>query len=354
MLISRRFVVAGIGSTPIASALPAQASLARQELQVTASDGLRIHVRELAHQRPTNGRPVLLIHGARVPGIASFDLDVANGSFGAELARGLNRTVYIMDARGYGASERVAAMSRPASEHRPLSRGYEVVRDIDAAVRLMSERSGVRQVDIFGWAMGGTWAAYYASLWPERCAHLVALNALYGATTPQAMLGPASSTADRAHPDRLNPDNGAYALYTGSSLLSGWDASVPEADKSTWRDPAIASAYVAATLASDPESGLHKPPSFRAPLGAIEDSFYQAAGRRLYDASSISSDILLFRSERDFWSRPEDAMNLAHDAVRAHSVRIVIIPNATHFVHLDRPERGRNQLLREVIAFLGN
>jgi pimeloyl-ACP methyl ester carboxylesterase len=47
-------------------------------------------------------------------------------------------------------------------------------------------------------------------------------------------------------------------------------------------------------------------------------------------------------------------MNLAHDAVRARSVRIVIIPNATHFVHLDRPERGRNQLLREVIAFLGS
>jgi pimeloyl-ACP methyl ester carboxylesterase len=33
------------------------------------------------------GRPILLIHGARVPGLASFDLDVPRGSLAADLAR---------------------------------------------------------------------------------------------------------------------------------------------------------------------------------------------------------------------------------------------------------------------------
>jgi pimeloyl-ACP methyl ester carboxylesterase len=33
-------------------------------------------------------------------------------------------------------------------------------------------------------------------------------------------------------------------------------------------------------------------------------------------------------------------------------VEVVVIPNATHFVHLDRPEHGRDILLNEITAFL--
>jgi pimeloyl-ACP methyl ester carboxylesterase len=56
-------------------------------------------------------------------------------------------------------------------------------------------------------------------------------------------------------------------------------------------------------------------------------------------------------SERDFWSRPADREKIAHDLVNA-SVRVVVIPNATHFVHLDRSEHGRGQPLEEVVRFL--
>src|SRR5262249_49057705 len=94
------------------------------------------------------------------------------------------------------------------------------------------------------------------------------------------------------------------------------------------------------------------PPAFRAPLGALEDSFYQANGRRLYDASSISAPVLIVRGERDFWSRPEDAAAFAHDAVRARSVKIATLPGATHFVHLERAARGRDRLLDELAAFV--
>jgi len=33
-------------------------------------------------------------------------------------------------------------------------------------------------------------------------------------------------------------------------------------------------------------------------------------------------------------------------------VKTVVFPQATHFVHLDRPEHGRQQLLEEVSTFL--
>jgi pimeloyl-ACP methyl ester carboxylesterase len=31
---------------------------------------------------------------------------------------------------------------------------------------------------------------------------------------------------------------------------------------------------------------------------------------------------------------------------------VVTIPDATHYVHLDKPEHGRNRLIDEVAAFL--
>jgi len=31
----------------------------------------------------------------------------------------------------------------------------------------------------------------------------------------------------------------------------------------------------------------------------------------------------------------------------------VVIPGATHFVHLDRPEHGRDLLLEEIVSFVG-
>jgi pimeloyl-ACP methyl ester carboxylesterase len=353
MPLSRRLVLAGLAGAPIAAALVATAPPSRRELHVQTSDHVRIRVRELRPRSSVEGRPLVLIHGARVPGIASFDLSVPNGSLAADLGVRLHRSVYVMDARGYGGSDRPAAMERPPANNRPLSRAYEVVRDIDAVVKTATQLCGVTQTDLFGWATGGAWAAYYASLWPERVSRLVTLNALYGATTPHLMLGPHSDTADPEHPDRLNPAIGAYALGSGESLVRWWDRSIPESDKSVWRDPAIANAYVEGALDSDPESRRHDPPALRAPLGAIEDSFYQAAGRRLYDASSITASVLLIRSARDFWSRPEDTANFVHDSVRARFTRIVTIPDATHFVHLDRPQHGRELLLGELVSFLG-
>ncbi len=116
---------------------------------------------------------------------------------------------------------------------------------------------------------------------------------------------------------------GGTAIYDAASLFPGWDRSIPVPDKASWRDPAVADAYGQAALASDPTSPSRAPAAFRAPLGAIEDSFYQASGRRLFDASAITAATLVVRSELDFWSRPEDADAFARDAGRARSVKLL-------------------------------
>ena len=336
-----------------AATLATLATVQRSEFHVTTSDGVRIAVREV---RPTHRllgvEPVVLLHGARVPGIASFDLPVAGGSLAEDLSRRLGVAVFIPDARGYGRSERPAAMDRPAAGTRPLSRAHLVVRDVDAVVQAVQKRTGAPRVTLIGWATGGLWAGFYAALDPERVGHLVLLNALYGGASTHPMIGPGSSTADPAHPDQLDPALGSYARVDAESVLRPWDRTVPEAERATRRDPAVVQAYVRAAMASDPTSSTVSPPAFRAPLGAVEDSFLQASGRRLYDAGSIEAAVLVVRGDRDFWSRPEDAQALAHDAVHAERVEVLTLPGADHFLHLEAADHGRRAFLDAVERFV--
>jgi len=327
----------------------------RQDFLVPGETGVQLFVREVALKSAPSGtpaKPALLIHGARVPGLASFDLDVAGGSLAADLAR-RGFAVYVMDVRAYGASTRPAEMDQPPDTHAPLVRSDAAARDIGAVVNWIRKRDRVAAVALFGWATGGQWAGYYASMYPERVSALIMLNSLYSADAPHPMLGHGTDMEDPAHPGRFNPAAcGAYRFNTAASLLAGWDRSIPEQDKSLWRDPAVAKAYVDAAMASDPSSNSRTPPSFRSPCGALEDSFDLAIGRRLWDASLITSPTLVLASERDFWSRAEDRKLLADELTHAVKVKVVVIPGATHFVHLDRPERGRNLLLDTVASFL--
>jgi pimeloyl-ACP methyl ester carboxylesterase len=318
-------------------------SVEREDFFVSSEPGIEIFVRELrAAAAPPAGPPVLLLHGARVPGLASFDLPVPGGSLAADLALA-GHVVYVMDARGYGRS------TRP--EH-PQARANFVARDVHAVVDAIRSRLGVDQVALLGWATGSHWLGYYAGLHPERVSHLVLYNTLYGGSDRHPSIGKGSSLEEPDRPGRFGGEVGTYRLSTAESLFPAWDRSIPLEDKNEWRDAEVARAYAREALSSDPTSEDRDPPSFRAPTGALEDSFYQAAGRQIWDASLIESHVLVIRSENDFWSRPEDRDLLREHLTRARTVRIVDLPGATHFVHLDRPERGRSRFLEELLAFL--
>lgn len=343
-------LLAGVAAAMTISSTAIAEPLLRQDFEIVSDPGVRIAVREVRNGAGKSGVPVVLVHGARVSGIPSFDLPVPHGSLAAELASA-GYPVYIVDLRGYGASSRPGQDQPPAGE--PLARSEEVVRDLRAVVQAVRSRARVEQVAIAGWATGGHWAGMYASREPAKVSHLVIYNSLYGAHAGHPTLGPGSDLADRKHPDRFDAARfGAYRFNTAASLLSSWDASIPTEDKTAWRDPAMVEAYQREALASDPSSGTRNPPSFRAPSGAMADSFELASGRKLWSAETITARVLLLRSERDFWSRPEDMSALARDLPNAASVRAVTLPGATHYVHLDRAERGRTQLLDELRRFL--
>ncbi|MBB3120460.1 alpha/beta hydrolase [Pseudoduganella violacea] len=329
----------------------AQETLQRQELYTENIAGMRLHLRQV-RGAAGEGRAILLLHGARVAGVGSFDLPVAGGSFAADLAqRGFD--VYLLDVRGYGDSARPVQLEQAPSAHAPLVRSNEAVQDIGAAVEFIRQRRKGQRVALFGWATGGQWAGHYASLHPDRLSALIVLNSLYRGSTPHALIGKGSRMEHPAQPGRFNPGAcGAYRLNEAASLARPWDDAIPEADKSVRRDPQVAQAYAQAALASDPGSGARAPASFRSPCGAFEDSFYLATGRQQWDASLITAPTLIVAGERDFWSRPEDVQNLAADLVHAGKVQVLRIPDASHFIHLERPQFGRAQLLDAIDAFV--
>jgi pimeloyl-ACP methyl ester carboxylesterase len=330
---------------------PARADIQRRDFRIQGEPGITLAVREVARTEAGRERvPVILLHGARVPGVASFDLPVDGGSFAADLARAGHR-VFIMDARGYGGSSRPGQDGPKSGD--ALVRSDEVVRDLGAVVNSVQVRTGASRVALLGWATGAHWAGMYASRNPDHVSHLVIYNGLYGAHAGHKTLGPGSDTADPSDPARFNSGKfGAYQEHTAESLLPSWDKSIPSDDKTAWRDPGLVKAYQQAALASDPVAANRNPPAFRAPSGAMADSFELASGRKLWDATTITARVLVLRSERDFWSRPEDVTTLERDLTNAANVRAVTIPDATHYVHLDRAEKGRAAFVAEVGRFL--
>jgi pimeloyl-ACP methyl ester carboxylesterase len=243
-------------------------------------------------------------------------------------------------------------MNDPPAPGAPIARSSEALEDIDSAVAWVQTRTGAPKVSLLGWAGGGHWAGLYATRYPAKVASLVLYDTIYGGGTNHPTLGKGSDLEDPKRPGTFNRAIGAYRFNDAASLLRQWDASIPVADKTAWRDPQVAAAFVKEALASDPASGTRTPPSFRSPSGALADAFEIASGRQAWDAGLIQGRTLVIAGERDFWARAEDRERLEAHLVNAAEVRVVAIPNATHHVHLDRPDRGRTAFLDAVVSFL--
>ena len=339
------FAVLSLASLALQAAEPV-----RRDLAIAADDGTALHLRHV--QIGDAGRPILLLHGARVAGVASFDLPVSGGSLAADLA-GRGFDVYILDVRDYGGSGLPPGMAASPDGQPALVRSSAAVHDIDAAVAFIRRQRKGEPVALFGWATGGQWAGHYASLHGGKLSALIMLNSLYRGNGAHPLIGRGSALDDPARPGSFRRAAcGAYRYNDAASILRPWDTSIPGEDKSAWRDPAVAQAYARAALVADASSAQRSPPSARSPCGALEDSFYLASGRQLWDASLVTTPTLALRGERDFWSRPEDLDHLAKDLVHAPAVRTLTLPDTSHFVHLEHAGRGRDQLLREIDAFV--
>lgn len=317
----------------------------------TCFNSQQIFIREIKspfNQIANKPAPILLVHGARVPGIGSFDLPVEGGSLAEELAKAGIDT-FLLDLRGYGKSSRPPEMSLPEKQSSPLVRTSSAIEDIACAINYIKQRTTAKKVNLLGWATGGHWSAAYTTKYPDNVNKLIIYNSLYGVPQNHPMLGKGSFLDNPLHSGHLNPQIGGYQLNTQESLFPAWDKSIPVDDKSLWRDPLISQAYATEALKSDPDSYKHTPPQFRSPNGAMADSFELAIGKRQWQAKDLTMPTLVIFSQNDFWSRKEDAVAIIDEAPNA---QLVEIPNGTHFAHLDRDHYGRGFFIDSVIRFI--
>jgi pimeloyl-ACP methyl ester carboxylesterase len=321
----------------------------RADHRIRSTSEVEIAVREVRPPVPQPGQPpLLLVHGGGGGGVASFDVPVPGYSLAAAFAEaGVH--AFTIDLRGWGTSTRPRELDGPAESAPPAVASEEAAQDIAAVVDWILDRTGQARIDLLGWATGGHWAAMYASRQPERVRALISLNSLYGVDAPCSMR---DGFADPDDPAQFNRATGAYALRTAQSLLGGWERSIPIEDRDDWRDPRVAEAYAAATIAADPTSAQRTPPSVRTPTGFQRDSFAQANGTQFWDAAAITAKVLIVRGTLDFWSRPDDLTAFRDGLVNARSVDTLEIEQGTHFLFLDLPERGRAAFLNAAIHFL--
>ncbi|MBE7380453.1 MAG: alpha/beta fold hydrolase [Leptolyngbya sp. SIO1E4] len=322
--------------------------ISRADFFVESDPGIEIFVREVKIDAASIGVPILLIHGGGPGGTASFDLDIPDYSLAASLALADHR-VYVMNVRGWEYSTRPTALAEPAANNSPAVTSEEAVRDIDAVVDWIRDRTGQSTVALVGWATGGHWAGLYTSRNNDAVSHLVMLNSLYGVNAPWALT---ERFEDPSNPGTFDPSGGAYRVVDYVGFLRGWDNSIPTEDKAQWRDPAVADAYARTAVELDPTSLTRTPPSARIPTAYREESFNLAHGERYWNAQDIETPTLVIRGALDFWSRPEDVSALAAELINAPTVRTVTIPDATHYLFNDRPERGRDRFIQAVLTFL--
>ncbi len=350
------FVLSCATSSPSVAPAEHHAEVAEGEMRIERDDamiesdpGVLIAIRQVVAVGAAGPRrePVVLVHGLGGGGITSYDSPVAGYSLAEDLARA-GHPVTLLSVRGWERSTRPRALEAPADANPPAVSSDEAVRDIGAVIASIQARER-GPVALLGFAVGGHWAGMYASLHPEAVSHLVLLNTIYGTPGAWSMR---SMLEDSERPGELTRSLGAYNLRDRRSMLRTWDAAIPVADKTIWRDPRVAEAYASGAITSDPTAAQREPPSLRMPNGPLRDSYLLAGGTKLWEASGIRAATLVMRSELDHWSRHEDVAALQRELVHARRVETLALPQATHFVFLDRPDHGRRQLVDAVVAFL--
>lgn len=328
-------------------------TISRRDFYLDTADGLKIWVREVRSDIAPHRTPMVLLHGTRIPGISEYDLPVENGSLAAHLA-GAGHVCYIVDARGFGKSDRPAVMEEPPQPTQPLFRTAEITRDVGTAVDHLRQATGHDKVGLFGWGVGATCIAMYAALYPEKVSHLVLYCMIYGATADHPSIKIGSIWDDPDNPGRFNQTRFGNYTYNGVDMLEHhWDQQIPIADKAAWRDPAMVTAFREALLDGDPTARDRDPPSYRSPNGMLEDLYLMGAtGQKLFHASQITCAVFIVNPEYDGLCRDTDMEVFCRDLYHSPEVIHWQAKNSTHYLLLDRPERGRAEFLTRLDKFL--
>jgi pimeloyl-ACP methyl ester carboxylesterase len=331
-------LVAAILVAPAASpssAAEGAPKLATEHFMIDAADpGTQLYVR---NKRPddmtqfTAEKTLLLVHGATLPGEATFDHPLEGLSWMDYIARH-GWDVYLVDVRGYGRSTRPPEMDQPAAGNPPVATTDVAVKDLGSAIDFILRRRGVARLSLMGWSWGTVITGAYAAEHGDKVESLV-LYAPGWLRTP-----PSGQAAGRPFGAYVAAPPARVRLQAGAPDDRKADL-MPEFD-----------AWAAAAIATDPVGSKQDPPALRSPAGAMHDNqTYWQAGKPYYDPAKIKAPTLIVVAEWDGLNPPEGAQAIFRKLPSGPDKRLVVIGEGTHLIML---EKNRMQLFREVQLFL--
>ena len=295
--------------------------------------GLHLFLRHLppAEGAPDTGRAVLYVHGGTFPSALSIAHRFDGWSWRDSLcAAGFH--VWGLDFHGFGAfSDPWPELAQPADANPPLGRTADASGQLEHAVRCIAAYHRLARVSLIGHSWGCIVAGHFAG----RCPDLVDRMVLFG---------PIARRDPEAPPVHLP----AWRLI---SVQDQWDRFT--ADVPPGAPPVLSARHFAewaeCYLDCDPASRGRTPPAVKTPAGAFQDIFDAWAGRFPYDPARVRAPVAIVRGAWDSMCTDADAAWLRAALCNAAAVTDVVIPRATHLMHL---EAGRTALYRATEAFL--
>ena len=269
---------------------------------VTAPDGLRLHVREWG-ERTAGGLPVVCL-----PGLARTTADFE--TLGAAIAGDAShpRRVLALDYRGRG-----------LSDHDPDPAHYSVAAELDDVLAVLTARAVPSSV-IVGTSRGGLIAMTLGAVRPTAIAGVV-LNDIGPVIEPQGLLRIKSYVGKLAQPRDYAEGADILRGASGGQFPRLGEADWRAAARRTWheKDGRLVLAYdpqLARTLAAfDPDQ----------PLPALWPQFDALAHVPMMVIRGANSDIL-------------SAATVAAMRARRHNLTILEIPDQGHAPLLAEPE----------------
>jgi pimeloyl-ACP methyl ester carboxylesterase len=293
--------------------------------------GLNLALIHLKTKQPASSNPVLFLHGSSFPSSLSFGFRMNNYSWMDYLSE-KGYDVYALDFLGYGSSDRYPQMSMTSNIGMPLGTASEIYKDVEIAVNYICE-NGAGKVHIIAHSWGGLVASIYTSLFPARVQSLV----LFASVTPLQ-----HSFASIDTPAVM------YEGMTPDQRVSAMESLTPKG-KICQLEPEVFSKWKSAWLASDPLALKDKNREVHFPAGYASDLYELERGKFLFDPKKITVPTLLIRGAWDTYPDEKNYKQLAAALSNAPLKKYVVIPNATHVMHL---EKARIILYQQVLLFL--
>jgi pimeloyl-ACP methyl ester carboxylesterase len=285
----------------------------------------------LVRRWPGAGDPVLYIHGATFPSALSIGYRFEGRSWADHLhARGFD--VWGFDFAGFGGSPHYRQMREPAAGNSPLGRTPDAIPQIAAVVEHIARETGRERVHLVAHSWGTMAAGGYAAAYPEHVARLV-------------MFGPIVQRSMAGLPDA--DGIGAWRCLSVPEQLVRFVEDVPPGHPPVLIEPDLAQ-WGPAWLATDPEAATRAPHAVKIPNGPLADNIAALSGRLAYNPGRVLVPTLIARGAWDNLCQDADAAWLM-GRLGATEKADVVIPAATHLMHL---ERGRDGLFAATAGWL--